>query len=58
MQLLNQATLSQALRIATTSQTGDPADVGTIHAIDIPDGLHTVLPEPAPADDRWPGQYL
>jgi SpoVK/Ycf46/Vps4 family AAA+-type ATPase len=54
VQLLNEATTSQALRITTTSQPWDPATLSTIQPADIPENLH---PHHPPADER-PGQYL
>jgi SpoVK/Ycf46/Vps4 family AAA+-type ATPase len=58
MELLDQTTISQALRIATSNQARDPAEVSSIRSVDIPDHLDPPLAVPALADDRWPGQYL
>jgi len=55
VQLLTQATASQAHRITATSQPADPAVLSTICAADIPGHLH---PHDQAADDQRPGQYL
>ncbi len=55
VRLLDQATASQALRVAAAAQTPDPATLSTIRAADIPGHID---PGDPPADDQWPGQYL
>jgi AAA lid domain len=55
VQLLTQATTSQAHRVTTSAQPCDPAALAAICAADIPDSM----PIPAPtAHDQHPGQYL
>ena len=55
VQLLTQATTSQAHRVTTSPQPCDPAALAAICAADIPD----CMPVPAPsARDQHPGQYL
>ena len=55
VQLLTQATTSQAHRITTSPQPCDPAALAAICAADIPERM----PVPAPsACDQHPGQYL
>ena len=55
VRLLDQATVSQARQVTTTSTSQDPAALSTIHATDIPGHIHSCDP---PAHDQWPGQYL
>jgi AAA lid domain/ATPase family associated with various cellular activities (AAA) len=55
VQLLDQATASQARRIADASQPPDPGLVNTITEADIPGDLQ---PRELHPDDQWPGQYL
>jgi stage V sporulation protein K len=54
VQLLTQATTSQAHRIAASPQPPDLAALAAICAADIPD----CMPSPAPTRDQYPGQYL
>ena len=55
VQLLTQATTSQAGRITTSPQPPEPAALAAICAADIPD----CMPFPAPSGhDQYPGQYL
>ena len=54
VQLLTQATTSQAHRVTTSAQPCDPAALAALCAADIPD----CMPSPAPARDQYPGQYL
>jgi hypothetical protein len=55
VQLLTQATTSQAHRVTSGSEPLDPASLATINATDIPEHLP---PQGAPAHDQFPGQYL
>jgi hypothetical protein len=55
VQLLHQATASQALRITTSPRPNDPAILSTIRAADIPAHLK---PCRQPEEEHWPGQYL
>jgi hypothetical protein len=55
VQLLTQATTSQAQRITTSPQPLDPAVLAAICAAGIPG--HLSLPDPS-ARDQHPGQYL
>jgi hypothetical protein len=55
VQLLTQATTSQAHRITTSPQPFDPAALAAICAADIPE--HLSFPDPS-ARDQDPGQYL
>jgi ATPase family associated with various cellular activities (AAA) len=54
VRLLDQATVSQACRIAAVPQPPDPVTLSIIDAADIPAHVHADDP---PAD-YWPGQYL
>ena len=57
--LLDQATASQARRITTARQPPTPTALRRIQAIDIPEQIHMHgSPEPARADEQWPGPYL
>ena len=55
VQLLTQATTSQAHRVTSGPEPLDPASLATINATDIPEYLP---PQGAPAHDQPPGQYL
>jgi hypothetical protein len=55
VQLLTQATASQAHRVTTGPEPSDPAVLATINAADIPEHLP---PRNPPAHDQLPGQYL
>ncbi len=55
VQLLTQATTSQAHRVTTGAEPSDPAILATIDATDIPEHLS---PQNAPAHNQPPGQYL
>ena len=55
VQLLTQATASQAHRVTTGPGPPDPAALATINAADIPGHLP---PQNPPAHDQPPGQYL
>jgi len=56
VELLDQTTVNQALRMAKVTQTREPAELGTICGIDIPG--HLLGTASAHADDRCLGQYL
>jgi stage V sporulation protein K len=58
VQLLDQATVSQARRIATALQLQESAELGIIHAADMPGRVRPLLSESAPTDSQRPGQYL
>ena len=55
VQLLTQATASQAQRVTTGPEPSDPAVLATINAADIPEHLP---PHHPPAYDQLTGQYL
>jgi len=55
VQLLTQATVSQAQRVTTGPEPSDPAVLATINAAGIPEHLP---PHDPPAHDQLPGQYL
>jgi hypothetical protein len=55
VQLLTQATASQAHRITAASKPPDPAALSTVCAADIPSHLHS---HDQAGDDQRPGQYL
>jgi hypothetical protein len=55
VQLLTQATTSQAHRVTTGPQPCDPAALAAVCAVDIPDRMPVPAPSPC---DQHPGQYL
>ena len=55
VQLLTQATASQAYRVTTSAQPCDPAALAAICAGDIPERMPVPAPSPG---DQHPGQYL